>query len=256
MLFVFLILVFTSALALAQNRPETPAPDSLRVTKSSSDLTPYPKPEPQVVSEGLLAVNPSDVAEHQFLLSQTDTGLIRLFPRESYDWEMYKVEKKLEMRGGGSFFSFHFRSHPYGYGSDISLERGQIFVGFAGTDYGVITDLGVAPLEQIALDDPKAGFMLNYQPPVRFAEASAEAMKFHRPFEVGGLNYQRRLPAEVNHTYLLRSIVYDRSDVLVALRIARKDDDGSLIIAWKMLKEFPTPKLSRQEVANGTTRNN
>jgi len=49
----------------------------------------------------------------------------------------------------------------------------------------------------------------------------------------------------VNTTYLLRSIDYGTSDVLVAFRVFRKDSDGGLIIAWKLLNKFPKPELAR-----------
>lgn len=44
-----------------------------------------------------------------------------------------------------------------------------------------------------------------------------------------------------NHTYILRSISYERFDVLVAFRMVRKDTDGSLILLWKKLKRIPHP---------------
>jgi len=53
------------------------------------------------------------------------------------------------------------------------------------------------------------------------------------------------LPVKVNTTYLLRSINYVASDVLVAFRVVRKDSDGSIIIIWKLLKNYPRPKLAR-----------
>jgi hypothetical protein len=51
--------------------------------------------------------------------------------------------------------------------------------------------------------------------------------------------------AEVGATYLLRSINFERSDVLVALKVVRQDTDGSVIIAWKLLQKYPVPKLPR-----------
>jgi hypothetical protein len=33
--------------------------------------------------------------------------------------------------------------------------------------------------------------------------------------------------------------------MLVAFRLVRIDEDGSVILAWKMLKVFPTPALQR-----------
>src|SRR5262245_44875889 len=97
-LFLFSTLVFSVATTRAQGLPDMPQsnfPESPRDTKPF-DPTPYPKPEARVLKEGLLAPNEFDVAEHQYLLNQPKTGLIRLLPRESNDWEVYKVEKKLE----------------------------------------------------------------------------------------------------------------------------------------------------------------
>ena len=203
------------------------------------------KREPQVIGNGLLAPSHDDVAQHKFLLSQSKTGLMRLLPRETFDWEMYQVDKKVKMRGGGAFFSFHYRSHKYGYGSDLSLEHGDLFVGFAGADYGMMTDLGDTVLEQIFVEDPRVTFLLDYKPPKREPEARAEAIKFRDTFTVDGVNYKRKLRAEVNHTYLLRSIIYHKSDTLVAFRVVRKDDDGGLTIAWKVLKQFSPKELTR-----------
>ena len=259
--FPTVILCFSNAVAQFPDNPQSNTPDWVPVAPVNS----IPRREDQVIKKGLLAPSEFDVASCQYLLSQPKTGLIKLLPRESYDWEVYKVEKKLEMRGGGAYFSFHYRAHPYGYGSDISLERGNFVVGFAGADFGMFTDLGIAALDQISVDDPRATYLLNYVPPVNVADAYQEKRKLsvityvggvRQNFTVDGFNYHERLPAEVNHTYLLRSIVYDRSDVLVALEVVRKDDDGSVIVAWKLIKEFPAPKLKRDTQATRNSKSN
>jgi hypothetical protein len=61
-----------------------------------------------------------------------------------------------------------------------------------------------------------------------------------------GFRYQRTVPVKENSTYLLRSIGYRSSDVLVAFRLVRQDLDGSVIIAWKLLKRYHTSELKRQ----------
>jgi hypothetical protein len=58
-------------------------------------------------------------------------------------------------------------------------------------------------------------------------------------FRINRLAYVRETEVSVNHTYALRSIRYDKSDVLVVFRVVRKEKDGSLIILWKRLKESP-----------------
>jgi hypothetical protein len=62
------------------------------------------------------------------------------------------------------------------------------------------------------------------------------------------VRYGSRLPVEVRSTYLLRSIGYSTSDVLVAFKAVREDSDGSIILAWKLLKKYPVPELARKDV--------
>ena len=214
-----------------------------------------PKRESRVIKKGILAPAESDVTAHQFLLSQKKTGIMRLLPRDIYDSQRFNVAKRVDLRGGGAYYSFHYLSHEYGYGSDISYEHGYLIAGgFAGADYGFLTDLGDTPLEPIVATDPRAAFSFNYTAPRKEYEARIEQRKFRFVFAhngdtggvtVDGVLYRKNLPMKVNHTYLLRSISYDKSDLLVALRVVSISDDGGLTIAWKILKEFTPTKLLR-----------
>jgi hypothetical protein len=197
----------------------------------------------------LLAVPPEDRDVHADFLSRPHTGIIRLLPRETYD-------RKLKLRGGGAYYSFVHREHQYGYGSDIELQQGQLMVGFAGADFGFIVDLGDTLLESVSTDDAALRFMTDFEIPSEESEARAAALRFSRIAwrrgegevrgqQVDGWSYSRRLPAVVGHTYALRSVNYDSSDVLVAFRLLRRDDNGSVVLLWKMLKKFPTPLLRR-----------
>ena len=193
-----------------------------------------------------LAPSEADRALFAEFLSQPDTGLIRLLPREIYDSEAYKNNKKtITMRGGGAYYSFTRRTHEYGFGSDIELDSGYLSVGFAGADYGFLCKAGDISLEEITLEQPNVRFLSEYVPPTAEPEARREARKFGQGTSVDGITYKRRLPAEVNTTYLLRSINYSEADVLVAIRAVRKDHDGSVILAWKMLRHYPVPKLAQ-----------
>ena len=193
-----------------------------------------------------LAPSAEDRAAYPELLRQPDTGLIRLLPRETYGDNNYKNKKSLTLRGGGSYYSFSRLTHEYGYGSDIELQMGYLSVGFAGADFGMLTKLGDLRLEEITLEHQGARFMAAYLPPGELAKARVEQRRFGGPgITVDNELYQARMPAEINTAYLLRSINYDTSDVLVAFRVIRKDTDGSLIIAWKLLKNYEKPVLAR-----------
>ena len=203
----------------------------------------HPARENRVVTKGLLAPSEQDRADHESFLSHRGTGLIRLMPREIYDWETYKTPQKIKLRGGGSYYSFYYLSHEYGWGSDLSLEKDYLSVGFAGADYGMLTNLGNVSLEDIISDD--SSFISNYKPAYREKDARKEYRKFQLGETIDGALYRSRLPCEVGSTYLVRSIYYDTSDILVAFRVVRKDVDDSIIIAWKLLRNFGKPALAR-----------
>lgn len=207
--------------------------------------------ELQRLEDQFLSPAEEDRAAFKGLLSQPDTGLIRLLPREVYESDVYKKNRKtLTIRGGGAYYSFAFLTHEYGSGSDLELQSGRLSVGFAGADYGMMIDLGDVPLDEINNDYPRVLSLLNYAAAREESQARAE----HRQIQAGrildGATYTTYLPVKVNSTFLVRSINYDDSDVLVACRVVRKDTDGSVIIAWKLLKKFSKPELMRTNPAS------
>ena len=252
------LVVTLFALALTADaqikRPEDPValPSPFERSQEVTFTSRYPtsgripiKREPQVLKKGLLAPSMQDRLQHDAFLKQSKTGLIRLMPREVYDWERYKVPARIDIRGGGAYFSFVHRTHEYGYGSDLQLDRNKFSVGFAGGDYGMIVDLGDVPIDEISETDPRFVFMSNYKPSNAGSEATGELMRFNNGVRVDDPNYRRTVPARSQSTYLVRSIDFGTSDVLVAFRVVRFDTDGSAIIAWKLLKSFSTPQLKR-----------
>ncbi len=190
----------------------------------------------------LLAPSPEDYTAFADFLRQSNTGLIRLLPREEYD-----TKNKLTIRGGGAYYSFTRLTHEYGYGSDISLEMGNLSVGFAGTDYGLLANLGDISIDSLTLDTPSVQVLVSYTPPTSEPQARIEKQRSHEGLQVEKISYKKRLPVVVNSTYLLRSISYGDSDVLVVFRVVRKDADGSLVLAWKLLKQYEIPKLEREK---------
>src|SRR6266404_4227292 len=80
---------------------------------------------------------------------------------------------------------------------------------------------------------------------VRSKQRRLKLHDFARAYSLTGRSIAARFPIRVNSTFLLRSIRFIHgSDVLVAFRVLRKDDDGSITIAWKRLKQYPAPKKS------------
>ena len=202
--------------------------------------------ELQRLEDQFLSPAEEDRAACKEFLSQPDTGLIRLLPREVYESEAYKKNQKtLTIRGGGAYYSFATLTHEYGWGSDLELESGNLSVGFAGADYGMMIDLGEVPLDEVTSDYPGARSLADYPAAKEESQARVEYRQIQAGRIMDGATYKSRLPVKIDSTFLVRSINYNSTDVLVAFRVVRKDTDGSVIIAWKLLKRFPKPELVR-----------
>ncbi len=193
---------------------------------------------PSAEDQAILAPPQEDAARFAALLAQPDTGLVRLLPRE-------RTKGRASVREGGSFYSFAHLVHEYNYGSDIMLEQGRFVCGIAGANYGFMFDLGEMPLEEVTTSTGPVSFLDTFVPPTSEPEARKIQLRFHDGYQEGWYVYRERVPAVVGHTYVLRSVEYERSDLLVAFRVLRRDENGDLILLWKMLKRFPVPRLKK-----------
>ena len=168
-------------------------------------------------------------------------------PERVLDEKAYRTHKELRVLGAGSFYSFAEHTHAVGYASDVKLENGKLNAGFSSIHLGVFREFGDVALENLTLDDSRVQFLSAYDAPRTFETVQAEAARFRHGVQLDGVAYSSEVPIQVNSTFLLRSITYryhNGSDVLVALRVLRKDDDGSVTIAWKRLKKYRAPKRS------------
>jgi hypothetical protein len=223
-LFLFAFAFIFSAQTFAQDRAQLAQEiDSLKQQLKAKEIE-------------FLEPSPQDKAAFDSFLSQPDTGLIRLLPRETN-------QNKLSINGGGAYYSFSRLTHEYGYGSDISLEQGRFSVGFAGAAFGFLLSLGNTSIESVDSENPGLNFLLDFTPPLQEPKARKQQQRANAGFSIDEHFYINRLEVKENTTYALRSIDYGHSDLLIALRVVRKDVDGSLIIAWKLLKKFPIPQL-------------
>ncbi|HEX7296827.1 MAG TPA: hypothetical protein VF251_13800 [Pyrinomonadaceae bacterium] len=188
----------------------------------------------------------ADRTQFATLLAQPNTGLIRLLPRENYDAAVVQNNAKtLTTRGGGAYYSFKRLTHEYGYGSDVELASNHLSVGgFGGYSYGLMLKLGDIGLEDLTSQLPAVRTVLEYNPARTEAEARLEHRKFGTGADVQGFMFKSRLPLEINTTYVLRSLNYPDSDIVVGLRVVRKDTDDSIIVAFKVIKDFSVPKTA------------
>ena len=160
-------------------------------------------------------------------------------PREKY-------RDKLTVREGGAYYSFTRLSNSYDSDPQIGLEQGTLRTGFAGANFGFLVELGDAPIEALDLDHPAVQYLAAFAAPTEEPGAREQQRKTGSGFNVADLTYKSFQTASVGRTYIVRSVNYESSDALVAFFVVRQDTDGSLILLWKKLKQFPTPHLARQ----------
>lgn len=221
-----------------------------------------PSPEPRVLKKGPLAPSPLDREAYALFLKQPDSGLIRLLPAE-VDRSKSAVKSRPKITGGGAFYSFTFLSHDYV--GDLKLDREIICQGLGNGKmvcqyprrlgvglYGMMTDLGEVDLDSITATDARVAYLLAYEPPRAGPKVRCEKIELSKGITVNGQLYKDMLPAEANHTYLLRATDHWQSDVLVAFRVIRDDEDESVTIAWKLLKKYTPLKIERVLYVNST----
>lgn len=162
----------------------------------------------------------------------------RLLPREAYDRPISVPQ------GGGSFYSFTTGSHDYQATAQINLELNRLSTGFAGSNFGLMADIGDVSITDDLSGIPELSFLSKYNAPTNIVAARAEQAK-SRDYKVDNFRLKSYLPAVVGHSYILRAISFHggSADVLVALKVIRKDTDGSLIIYWRQLADFGKPTL-------------
>jgi hypothetical protein len=236
---LLLLSIFNSSL-VAQTKTREQLLDE--ITASRNEL--------QGLEQQFLAVSESDRAAYANLLAEPDTGIFRLLPREKFDSETYKKnEKTITMKGGGAYYSFSTKAHDYNSNPDISLDHDQLSAGFAGLDYGMLAKIDGISLRELSAEHPYVTSIIKYEPPSNEPAIRNEQRRFAMGTVIDDVSLKHSVPAEPNTTYLLRSISYSRSDILVGLRVVRRDTDGSLIIAWKLLKNFTTPQVAKHMAA-------
>jgi hypothetical protein len=191
-------------------------------------------------------------------LKQKNTGLIRLLPRKENNERLIVSAENptvyIPFRNGGSHYSFSNRKHGDGITTEIRLSKaiydyppGKALLGIGG-NIGLITKLGDVAIEDVTVDRKEAKLLVDLVAPQKEKAARQYQEMSESGFDLDGVFYRNWAWAEVNTTYLLRTINYDRSDLLVAFRTVREEPDGSFVILWKILKKNPTPSFKMKRI--------
>jgi hypothetical protein len=224
LLFTFLVVLILSAATSAQTRQQ--ALDNLSKLKEEANR----------LESVILSPDKEDID----LADKEKVNVFRLLPRaKTENGVLYSI------RGGGAYYSFTKQSHSYNETPQIQLEQNYLSVGFYGCSTGFLADLGEISLSDIGEKTKGYNYLTDYQAVNTELQCRAEHIRISNGFDNEGILFKKSLSAKVGHTYFLRAISYDEADVFVALKVQRKDTDGSLIIFWKLIKQFDKPTLLR-----------
>ncbi len=248
-------------------------PQALRVTVPIETQATSGKPTDLYLNEA---------QPHAQFLQQPNTGIARLLPTEVY------LDAKLNRPQNQRVVPLAEEPYPLpvlSKRSDNSSARlavrvtGNVFeLVPSGIDYGFMADLGDVMLENLLPSIGQARslpemlkFFYTYRPPAVLEAISADQRHFaEQSLEQGISSFA---PAQLNRTYLVRSLQFKlpelltsgrpvppnqrqmlkdllkmpSSDLLFAFRPVSRRSDGSYTVLWRLLRQFPDPQIQDLE---------
>lgn len=256
----------------AQNRPEPPTMPSMGTEPPKMGEW-YKPPEfvvqrrppmwvrefvPNSTEKQLLTVAQEDLQKYAGFLRQPKTGTFRLLPYYPSGRIISANSPDIAWRRGFSFFAsaYSFAKKKHGHGvngkgdpnfgwSELRLKDGILRSGIMDQSLGLMVQLGDVPLDEVTTDTAGVSELADLLPPTDLSGAAALFKKHLYGYRLDGFDYGLKMPAVVNTTYVLRSMLNRRADHLIAFRVVSQDDEG-ITIVWKKLHEYPKPLWAKK----------
>ncbi len=247
---------------LAQMPPKGERNSENRNFKSRIFL-PFRKKASKEQKRRLLPKN-EDLLAHARLLEQENAGIFRLLPDlgcEDNSLVLKADETCLNAVPESSFYSFREKEYVPELLSDIRLKNNHLITNGLLAQ-GIIVQLGDIALEKIGVHSDGIKFLKDYVPPTGSKEIQKQYHQIARGIKADRYIYHKIVPALENTTYALRVVAYkgsvyqsfrgfrfnllegdDRADLMLAFRVVRKEQDGSLTLVWKELERREAPRL-------------
>lgn len=206
--------------------------------------------------QALLAPD-AEVAQHYAeFLKQANTGLFRLLNMDRVVVTADQLGARPlygRYRGGGSYYSFIQRRHDVDNWAQIKQQNHEFRAGIAQVDWYVSSEDAVSFKRSKVYGQSLSLFLLlgdvlldaitakrdDVQEMASFA-IPTDRKRFHRKiqlsdagFKAGKYIFTATAPIKANATYLLRSVIFSKADMVIAFRVVREDADGTLHILWK-----------------------
>lgn len=205
--------------------------------------------------------------KYKQFLSQKNTGIFTLMPDLGCADDTKVVVAsgiclQLTLPGAGASYSFRKNMYRLKRLADISFTDNQ-FLSKGKYAQGIIGNLGDVDIEKISLDSQGVKEINDFVPEKEKDLIEKQYKKLEKGVIVNNILFSNKLKAIENSTFILRNVAYNtkhytaidgvwtynefefdkRTDILVAFRVLRKNEDGSLVILWKKLAEKKSPKV-------------
>ena len=213
--------------------------------------------QPNDLEKQLLTPSFEDQQRFAAFLQLRDTGAIRMFPpgrRRVISVGELATGRRPGFGGYASLYSFSKEKHGNGLNgyvdprlgwAELRLLNGRLVTGFTGESLGVLVALGDVDLDSVTPETFGVTGLANIIPPADFFEAASLSRRNRAGFALERFRYGSSLPVAADTTYALRSTSNRRADVLVAFRVIRVEENGSVTLVWRKLKVYPKPSWKR-----------
>ena len=213
---------------------------------------PYRKANAEELKE-LLPVA-EDLNKYAEFLRQPKTGLVKLVNGKGCIGEGNIVNAtadcmKYSAPGGGASYSFSVNNYRIeGFADLTNVDSNFKCLGI--NVLGILTNIGNIPLENVNLQTSGLDFLISFKPETKEKKVAESRKLFANGVLKDSFTYKSEWEATENTTYVLRSIAYKmfinldkRNDIIIAFRVVRKSEDGSMTILWKELAKKGAPNL-------------
>lgn len=217
--------------------------------------------------KSLLIPDPDDFKSYEAFLKQPNTGVFKLFSFSESRRGINDIKGQSaypSIPGNGTYYSFLKRNHDLDEWTQIRLIGEQLQSGYyemrrstpvnsggviqnfdyvSGTAVCLFAHLGDVQLDQINEENIALKLLANLKTPSGYPELTDKSNPYKIGLRTANINFQPAIATQANTTYLMRSILYKKSDALFAFRIIKKDSYGNITVLWKQLKNFGVPDL-------------
>jgi hypothetical protein len=213
-----------------------------------------------------VAVDPILFEKYKSFLNAKDTGLIRLMSDKGCS-SSNKIVVASEycltysMPGNGSAYSFRFENYRIRHLADLAFKDNVLYSGGRLT-LSAMANLGNKDINSITQDSESVKEIAELMPETDFDIVVKQVERLKKGVTINNIFFSNKLSAEKNSTYILRSVAfggnnfvaikgftynefdYDkRRDIIIAFRVVEKNNDGSVVLLWKELRNEKAPKI-------------